>query len=1132
MYHRIQRKLQNILCSIDIFDYTGSVLRIKGWIFSKKNEIEDISVVLTSNGKTWNLDAETGVERIDVYNFHKGNMNAKNSGFYTMVLIQGIESGNVWIEYTKQEKKYRLFLGTIKGAHAKRILVRPYSEAMEYLSLNSFEEECIEEWVSEKTDDITIDVVIPFYNGYQYLDPLFNSIEKTNMKYRLILIDDCSPDKRVNEYLKVYQKQHPGTVLIENEENLGFVRSVNKGLQYGRNHVALVNTDVEVPEMWLERLMAPILKNDKVASSTPYTNAGTICSFPEIGEDNTLYHDFSLEAIDNEFRMIKPRYAEMPSGVGFCMGMNRKALDLVGILDEESFGKGYCEENDWCQRAIKSGMVNVHVENLYVYHKHGGSFLSEDKKRYIEEHSKILRQKYPFYYQEVALFFELDVNKDIRKYVEWKLLMKLNRPTTLVLNHTLGGGATSYLEKREQEILNREEVYCLIRCNYDIGRIEVVYKYKDACVKFKIHNLPQIADMLQRVMPDKIIINELVSYPSLFETLKILSDYRKEHETEMTFLVHDFYLVCPTVNLLNECDEHCGIPALERCEQCMKENNESKYFAFQSMKEWRMEWKKFIDSCDHVIAFSNDSKEIVEKAYGELQNIQVIPHKIDYLPRLEKKYKHTKTINIGLLGTLVKHKGVEIVKSTLDYIEKNNLDVNLVLVGKSGENIKSKHFIETGAYTRDMLPKLLFEYDIDLFWIASIWPETFSYTTEEVMTMNFPIMSFDLGAPAERIKKYEKGAIISRIRPDEVISTAMKLYDVNRKPCKEDKILFVVEEVTFSSRYRVDHLREQLLFQGITSDCVSVNDVLKTDLTKYESVVLYRLSLEKQAKKIIDKAHKLSKKVFYDIDDYIFEYDSIANMDFLQYDEYKDFKKYCDRIKNVMKMCDAYITSTNSLAQQISSSMDSDKVYVNRNVASSEMAVISLSEKCHVKKDSKKIILGYFSGTKTHDKDFELIKDVLKEILDKYDNVYLRMGGQIKFSEEFAPYIKRIETFEFMSWKKLPSMIAGVDINLMPLEDSIFHECKSENKWQEAALVGVPTIASYNQELSNAFEDGKEGFLCRNVEEWRTKLTKLIEDVQCRNLIADAAHAKVMREYITYTRDISDIKDVLCGDKK
>ena len=88
--------------------------------------------------------------------------------------------------------------------------------------------------------------------------------------------------------------EHEGTVLLRNEKNMGFLPSVNRALAIAEHHVALVNTDVEVPEGWLERLMWPIFTKEKVASSTPFTTCGTICSFPNFCEDNVIFEGMPL----------------------------------------------------------------------------------------------------------------------------------------------------------------------------------------------------------------------------------------------------------------------------------------------------------------------------------------------------------------------------------------------------------------------------------------------------------------------------------------------------------------------------------------------------------------------------------------------------------------------------------------------------------------------------------------------------------------------------------------------------------------------------------------------------------------------------------------------------------------------
>ena len=108
MYQRLQRKLQKIMFSMDFFEYREDVLRVKGWIFSLEQKIEDVTIVLKSGGQSWDLLAGTEIERIDVLNHFKGNPYAKNSGFYTTALIKGIVNGIVWLEYRKKGKNYRL----------------------------------------------------------------------------------------------------------------------------------------------------------------------------------------------------------------------------------------------------------------------------------------------------------------------------------------------------------------------------------------------------------------------------------------------------------------------------------------------------------------------------------------------------------------------------------------------------------------------------------------------------------------------------------------------------------------------------------------------------------------------------------------------------------------------------------------------------------------------------------------------------------------------------------------------------------------------------------------------------------------------------------------------------------------
>lgn len=786
---------------------------LSGWLFSSLYNIDSLEIkLLKDNVCIYNFTIPLEIKRKDVYDLFKVDF-SKDCGFMMDLCIETYSDLELYIQIKVNNEFINIFTGNIKIHFINKIknivsklnkenirrglyylkrgkvnniiygLTRPQF-VQKSSNLNLID---IKKWFNtninnnnnyenaKEFNNIEVDIIIPVYNGYKYLDKLFNSLKHTSVKYNLIVINDKSTDSKINEYFEGLKKEIVITY-VENIENLGFVKTVNKGLKLSSNNVVILNTDVELPNLWLERLIHPIINDSTVASSTPFTNSGTICSFPNIGEDNEVFLGLSCQELDFYFKNIVCRNQHMPTGVGFCMGMSRRAINEIGYLNEEIFNKGYGEENDWCQRAISKGFKNVMVENLFVFHNHGGSFSSEDKLKHIAENSKKLLELYPKYNIDVAKHFELDSNKDIREYLTMKVSSAFSH-VILVFNHILGGGADDYIKKLiNDKVEQKNNIVMMI--SYDIYNsvYTLDYFYKKLNYKYKVNEFDDIEFLVNEFNIKEFIVNELVTYPNIYEVLKKISALKEANNIILKMLVHDYFCICPSVNLLNNDYEYCNIPNNNICDICFNSHDKFNAGELMDIKMWRSKWNKFLLSCDNIICFSNSSKGFIECSYNINKNIEVIPHNVDYINKVEYDYLKVKILNIAILGTLSYHKGLKIIKEIIKIIEKDNLDIKIFVFGEVVEPINSRHLKVIGKYKKEELPSLMETYNINFIFIPSIWPETFSFTTEEGMNMSLPVATFNLGAPAERVCKYGKGLIISDINATVAIKEISEFY--------------------------------------------------------------------------------------------------------------------------------------------------------------------------------------------------------------------------------------------------------------------------------------------------------------------------------------------------------------------
>ncbi|MEZ5566792.1 MAG: hypothetical protein R3E54_00260 [Halioglobus sp.] len=163
---------------------------------------------------------------------------------------------------------------------------------------------------------------------------------------------------------------------------------------------------------------AAAASDQKIGTVTPFSNNGTICSYPKFNCANPLPAQWTAGELDRLFASANAAlYAEIPTAVGFCMLVTRECLNETGLFDVERFGQGYGEECDFCQRASALGYTHAVAADVFVFHQGAASFSdSSDARKHAAD--KIIAQLHPKYHSQVSDFIDRDPLQALRQRVD------------------------------------------------------------------------------------------------------------------------------------------------------------------------------------------------------------------------------------------------------------------------------------------------------------------------------------------------------------------------------------------------------------------------------------------------------------------------------------------------------------------------------------------------------------------------------------------------------------------------------------------------------------------------------------------------------------------------------------------
>ncbi|WP_375407955.1 glycosyltransferase [uncultured Methylobacterium sp.] len=615
--------------------------------------------------------------------------------------------------------------------------------------------------------------IVPVYNGLSDLRLCLASLipQLRDGRLRAIVIDDGSPDPEVGRYLSdLDAKRHPGLTILTNAANSGFIATVNRCLTLleAGEDVLLLNADTIVPPGVVEKLANHAHGQPGIATVTPMSNNATILSFPRTTERNGPALGLDVAVIDDAFASEARAPAIIPTGVGFCMYINRLALDEVGLLSPE-WGRGYCEEVDWCLTARDLGWVHLAATDTFVIHEGSVSFTTKERLAILATNHVRLEALYPEYMDEVRAFERADPFADLRIGVLSRLLRGRFRHLTLHVTHGWGGGTRRYVE--DLCALPRgtdQEIAVLSPAAKGSAGKPLTLAFDGAGLALTL-DPGRVESMLAAIEAGgatiMIHVNSRLIFGSDFLT-HLLSGARP-----YVVMLHDFQWYCPRVHLADRRMFYCGEPPVGVCQHCVSEDvgydfGDQDELINSDLESWIGFNTGILKGATRLLAPSQDTADRYARRLG-LDGIVVVPHPEpptrDALPIATREAAPRRPLRLAVVGAIGRHKGLDLLRRMVEHTARNRIPFFLTVIGY----IPDDAFLEsygnakvTGKYRPSELQDLLAEADPDFVFLPSVWPETYSYVLSEVWQAGHPVVAFDFGAPAERIRAVGGGVLI------------------------------------------------------------------------------------------------------------------------------------------------------------------------------------------------------------------------------------------------------------------------------------------------------------------------------------------------------------------------------------
>lgn len=323
-----------------------------------------------------------------------------------------------------------------------------------------------------------------------------------------------------------------------------------------------------------------------------------------------------------------------------------------------------------------------------------------------------------------------------------------------------------------------------------------------------------------------------------------------------------------------------------------------------------------------------------------------------------------------------------------------------------------------------------------------------------------------------------------------------------------------------SKRYRVYNLSEGLSKLGYRIKVIPFEQIatLADQGVKASVVVLFRAPYDQNVgiERFLRYAKTRGIKVVFDVDDLVFDPDIIGHIDGFRALSPEEQQRYIDGVhqyRELLMASDLLTVPTEYLRARAESL--GKAAFVIPNSINEQQEAIATAILAQPRAEREVVRIGYFSGSYTHQADFAQCQDGLLAVMQKNPAVVFRVVGFLDLDSRWNAFADRVERLDFQPYQDMLRALGECDINIAPLDlNSVFCHGKSELKFFEAGLLGIPTVASATDTYKRAIVGGVDGFVVESADGWEEALSALVVSAELRHQIGACAREVALKRYL------------------